>query len=711
MHIWIDFEYNSTQEAMLNLVCCSLRCKDEDVITNKNFWLYNSPEGKEELKKFLLLHKDDSTFISFAAEAEARSFLSLGLNPIEFKWVDLYLEYWLITNHSELSYGKHLMKSGVRFLANTCDTMKDNGLYYYGDALKINKEAGETGKIEHNLAAATYRMLGIHIDTFEKEDVRKLIISNNGAEIISQRNRIMSYCAEDVAHLPALMLAIFKWLRPQCSPKDFAKEVHLRGEYAARSAVMTTLGYPINVEATKTFINNIEDIQVVCRKDINEKLKPLGIEMFHKDKTGWHMREKVVQEWVRDNLDTSRWAKTDGGAISLSADALEEQGANDDNPSDSLLDQLLRWKKLESSIRGFKDPVKSTGKKLFDFLGSDSRIRPYFGIYGSQSSRSQPSATSYIFLKSAWIRILVQPPKGKVIIACDYSSQEFLISALVSKDDKMKAAYASGDVYLGFAYDSGKIKEKIPAPGTKEYKEYKKKYARERDESKSLVLGLSYLMGAKGLAKKLTDDGKKYGLIVTQEEAQKLSDLFKKAYPNFSQWQQGLQRSYRSDGDPIIVPCGWRMFGQNPNVKSVVNFPIQGAGASIMRKAVALCQDAGLSVVMTLHDCVYIQADFDMLGHCADMLKDKMVEAFDFYFPNSGIRGDIKAWGYGLPPTKISRDGKCDTEKLTTPKGNEVEISEYHIDKRGLKEWLNYSKYVMPEWRPPYLEEELDLLL
>ena len=102
-------------------------------------------------------------------------------------------------------------------------------------------------------------------------------------------------------------------------------------------------------------------------------------------------------------------------------------------------------------------------------------------IYGAQSSRSQPAATGFLFLKPAWMRSLCQPNRGRAIASFDYGSQEFLISALVSKDKNMLWAYASGDVYLALA----KLAGAVPQDGTKS------EYKAERDLFKATTLGIS----------------------------------------------------------------------------------------------------------------------------------------------------------------------------------------------------------------------------
>src|SRR5690606_11263730 len=121
-------------------------------------------------------------------------------------------------------------------------------------------------------------------------------------------------------------------------------------------------------------------------------------------------------------------------------------------------------------------------KGFWDSVGKDGRVRPYMHIYGAQSSRSQPAANGFMFLKPAWMRSLVEPAKGKFIAGVDYGQQEFFLSGLVSGDRSMIAAYLSGDPYMYGA----KLAGAIPKNGTRE------QYKIERDLFKNTYLGILF---------------------------------------------------------------------------------------------------------------------------------------------------------------------------------------------------------------------------
>ena len=272
------------------------------------------------------------------------------------------------------------------------------------------------------------------------------------------------------------------------------------------------------------------------------------------------------------------------------------------------------------------------------------------------------------------MRSLCVAPKGYAVGAIDYSSQEFLLSAVCSMDDKMIEAYASGDVYLAYAKGIGMV----PPNGTKET------HGKQRDLCKATVLGLSYMMSEFGLSHDLSE---KLGHYISPDECKEMVQSFYDLYSKFSEWRERTIDKYFIQDKYIRLPDGYYMFGSNDNFRSVGNVPLQGFGACIMRKAVQLAQDAGLNVIFTLHDALYIMFDSNDL-EAMDTLKRCMFEAFLFYFkedqkkPASLIRMDGKVWSLDY------QEGEMIT------KGNfKVESQKYFVDKRSKKQYTQFSRY------------------
>jgi hypothetical protein len=619
------------------------------------------------------MRDDDYIFVAYAVTAEARCLLALTLNPIKVKFIDLYLEYRCLLNHNhKLMYGEQLIKGRVK----KTFPPKNKWEMTEEDKTKFN-----FSKPEYGLAAATFKLLGKKIDTDFKNHTRDIIIRGDKELIEANKEDILRYNESDIDYLPLLLKAMIKeykiLLKGTKGMKTLLSEMLLRGEYAARTAVMESVGYPIGLEETKAFSNAVPSIIWSVQNEINElfpEIKP-----FNKKKDRSFSWSQVnTRKWIKSR-GHKFWIKTGTGLEGLSLEAFKKYyNFNHTYPKDSFGAQMVRYLTLKQNLNGFSPTSKNS---FWDYVGSDGRVRPYFGIYGAQSARSQPKATGFLFLKSAWMRSLCIPPRGKAICGIDYKSQEFLLAALLSKDKNMLGAYSSGDPYLYLA----KLAGAVPMNGTRE------EYENERNLFKSTTLGLSYGMTKIGLSNKLTAD---LGRLVDEEEAQLLINKFNKAYKVYAMWSQKVVREYQTKKH-IKLPCGWYFWKDNQNKRSVGNVPIQGFASSIMRKAVALAQDAGLKVVLTLHDAIYIEMDSNDFG-AISTLSNCMDEAFRFYFPD-----EIKERAsVGLDGAVWSLNYKDDTENIDViySKGKaELKRQRTYVDGRSYKEYEQFKQYFIPE--------------
>lgn len=661
-YLYLDFEFNQTTNPLLNLVCVSFY--NEKSNKKKTVWLHN--QDTTRLKNLILKTQEvaeELILVAFAVTAEARSFLSLNLDPTKFKWIDLYLEYRQLLNHNtSLEYGRQLIKGRV------VTTHKPPPKYARTEEDNFKNKS----KPEYNLSAALFKLLNIKIDTAHKTKMRNLIISNPVEFETEDRKSILDYCESDVIYLPQLLKAIvkeYKKLLSQTEMKTLKSEMLLRGEFAARSAIIEATGYPINVQATRNFSNSVQSILNDCSKEINELFPGIQVFEYNKKTDRYVRKEKKLREWLTTQGHSSKdWTVTEKGALSLSLDAFTKHyNFAHTYPKNNFGAQMVRYLKLKQSLNGFMPrPLNSTRKTFWDFVGSDGRVRFFQGIYGSQAARSQPSATAFIPLKAAWTRALIQPPKGRALCSVDYGSQEFLISALMSNDVNMIKAYASGDPYLFLA----KLAGDVPEDGLRE------KYSTERSIYKTVALGLSYGLTKFGLAKQLTQNLKRE---VDEDEAEELIEKFYNAFEDFGEFKTDTLDEYETESK-LKLKCGWYLFGDNDNHRSVTNFPVQGNASAILRRAVKLVQEAGLNIVYTLHDAITIECDsYDFKS--MKLLKELMIEAFHYYLPskNTLIRCDVDAWSTDY--------------KQSLPSYEDFTFKEKYIDNRSIDDYNRFNKY------------------
>jgi hypothetical protein len=666
--LFLDFEFANLTGPTRKILCVAWQTGMNSSVNS--VWLTDR-EKRKTLAHDLAESSKDHTFIAYT-DAEAYCLLQLwdefGCHPESFEYYDLYLEYRMLTNHNHaLAYGPQLIDGSE--IVTTPPRNK------WAARREETKDQNKHHRPQHSLASACYKVLGIKIDTEHKNKMRDLIIADKPLTD-GEKKDILDYCASDVEYLPQLYARMGGLLCQLSKEKDrdkLRREILLRGDYAIRTARMTMLGYPIDESTLRKFSGATDLILKEAQREINELHPEVAPFQWNKKAGRYIQKTKKITDWIEEQ-DFPTWERTEKGELSIKKDAFGDYFSSE---SSGFGGAFYRYLKTRQSLNGFLPRAKDSKRANFwDSLGEDGRIHPSFGIYGAQSGRSQPKAVSYLLLKAHWMRAFIKPPKYRAIVAIDYSSQEFLISALLSEDNNMIKAYESGDPYLYFA----KLDGAVPKTGTKE------SHAHERSIYKTVVLGISYLMGPKGLAAKLTNDlGKPY----TEEQAKTLIEAFQDAFPDFAAWQKDYIETYLSKGNAARakLPCGWYMWSDNKNSKSVGNYPIQGFGSSIMRKAVSLAQDRGLDVILTLHDALYVEYyQEDLIT--IDILHECMSQAFAHYFKKARIkkrancRLDIFTWGDGF-------------KKGTgfTPLGKTFECNNIYLDKRGEKEYFKYLKY------------------
>jgi hypothetical protein len=655
-YIFLDSEFNGTAERDLNVICFALVTEEYG---QESFWLYNNEAEKIRFKAVIEEYiAKGYVFVSYAVEAEARAFLSLGIDPLRMKWIDLYLEYVMLSNHNnEISKGDQLINGKVKKLPN------------------MGFEKGKKG-----LSAALFKLCKIIIDTDHKNKMRDLIISSPEDFTREEATDILNYCMSDTEHLPKLHKAINATLGhkiKQQHRKNLLQEQAYRAEYAVRSAMMIQHGYPVNLEWLRNLTDNIPVIMRECVEDINSQFPDILPFRWNKKECRYSLNTAAVTAWIENSPYAKKWERTDTGKYSLALDAWKNFfNYSHDYPRNNFGAQFVRYLNFSQQLKGFREKSGESETTFWDYVGSDGMVRSSMGIYGAQSSRSQQKSTSFLFLKSGWMRSLCAPPEGYCIGAIDYGSQEFLLSALMSKDKKMIQAYAEGDVYLYYAKGIGLV----PPHGTKET------HSKERDLCKATVLGLSYLMTEHGLSRDLSE---KLGREVTVEEAKGLVDSFYELFSTFSEWRASNIENY-PDLRYVRLPDGFHMFGDNPNFRSVGNMPIQGFGACIMRKAVQLAQNKGLNIIFTLHDQLFIMFRENELENSILQLKESMKEAFMFYFEGdlkekaAMVKLDCKAWG---PSLEEGKSTLSDGAMLVTQKN--------YVDPRATDQYKTFSKYFL----------------
>jgi DNA polymerase I-like protein with 3'-5' exonuclease and polymerase domains len=197
------------------------------------------------------------------------------------------------------------------------------------------------------------------------------------------------------------------------------------------------------------------------------------------------------------------------------------------------------------------------------------------------------------------------------------------IAAALSGDLTMQEAYVSGDFYLTFAKMAGAV----PADATK------KTHAAERDQFKTVALGVLYGLGAEGLAGKLN---------VPACRGRELLQLHRQTFRRFWEWSDRVEMEGMLTSELRSV-FGWTVHvGPDANPRSLRNFPMQANGAEMMRLACCLATERGITVCAPVHDALLVEGPASEIDAVVARTQEAMREASELVLPGFTLRTDAK---------------------------------------------------------------------
>ena len=400
----------------------------------------------------------------------------------------------------------------------------------------------------------------------------------HGLDLLASSDRIDSLARRLEAMIPALDL-----------PRAL-----LRGRYFAAVARIEAQGVPIDVATLERLRASWGSVQNRLIQSVDARFGVFVGRTFRADRWAcWLARAGIA------------WPVAREGGLMLDDDTFREMARA--HPDVALVRELRH---ALSQLR------------LGDLsVGADGRNRAPLEPFRSKTGRNQPSSGRWIFGPSCWLRGLIKPGPGRAVAYVDWCQQEFGIAAALSGDRAMQDAYRSGDPYLAFGKQAGRI----PPNGTKAT------HGVEREMFKACVLGVQYGMGADSLAGRI---GGPTAL------ARDLLRLHRETYPTFWRWSDGAQDHAMIHGQLATV-FGWTLrVGSRPNVRSLRNFPCQANGAEMLRLACCLATERGVSVVAPVHDALMVEGPSESIFAVVSETQAIMAEASEVVLDGFRLRSD-----------------------------------------------------------------------
>jgi DNA polymerase I len=425
----------------------------------------------------------------------------------------------------------------------------------------------------------------------EKKDLQEAI-GNGTWQGRYTPQQILDYCETDVVALARLL--------PAMLPQIDLPHALLRGRYMAAAAAMEWHGTPIDVEMLARLRAGWTDIQDQLITDIDSDYGVYDGRTFKADRFATYLASQDMP-----------WPRLESGRLDLSDDAFRQQA--------KAYPQISSLRELRSALSDLRlnDPA----------VGKDGRNRTILSAFRSRTGRNQPSNTKFIFGPSVWLRGLIKPPPGHAVAYVDWRQQEFGIAAALSGDVAMQAAYRSADPYLAFAKQAGAV----PADATKTT------HGGQRELFKQCVLAVQYGMEVEGLAQRI---GQPRAVARVPLRAHH------ETYRTFWRWSDAAVDTAMLTGSLHTV-FGWHVHtGENPNPRSLRNFPMQANGAEMMRLAACLATESGIEVCAPVHDAFLICAPLDRLEQDIAVMRGAMAEASRVVLAGFELTTDVNVVRY-----------------------------------------------------------------
>jgi hypothetical protein len=434
------------------------------------------------------------------------------------------------------------------------------------------------GKQRRNNLLTVARMRGLHpMDTTRKQHMQEMCATRfefTAAEI----EEILNYCAEDVR----LTEALFRRMQ---MTTDFPAALW-RGRFGWAVAASQACGVPIDAELWQRLVTQWEAIKLAM---IGE-LDTFGIYV------GGSFNERRFGELVA--AKGIAWPRHGSGRP-----VLEDR---------TFKDMALAYPRLFGHLRELRALLGKMRLVGLTVDADERRNRFLLSPFKSRTGRNQPSNVEGVFGPSVWLRSLVTPAPGTVLIYVDWSSQEYLIAAALSGDERMLADYApydpKGDPYIRFG-EHGRL---WPEGANK------RSHKELRDRLKVAALATLYGQTAPSLAVRL-------GL--ERHAAQYLLDVHARAYARFWEFQRRYVRGCLATG------CAWTTLRwpmhvhATTRITSLMNWPMQATGAEMMRLAMIMLVAAGVRVCCPVHDAFLCEAPEAEADIAVALIKHIMADA------------------------------------------------------------------------------------
>jgi DNA polymerase I len=386
----------------------------------------------------------------------------------------------------------------------------------------------------------------------EKTRMRDLILGKEHYDA-EERSAIQRYNATDVEATLALM--------PPLMPQVDLPRALFYGRFCQAVTSQQMTGLPIDRPVLDRWLENWNSIRLhFIRRNDEHSLY---------DDEGSFVESRLAD--LIHGHGWEDWPRTPTGKFKRDAQTMGQQSSRHQ--------ELRKTAHLMSSIAELRLNA------LADVVGDDGFARSWLAPFGSKTARNQPPGATFLPALPAWVRGLLRPPEGWVLIELDWVCEEFGLIAGMCGDPGMIHDYLSADVYESLGERLGLV---APEGGQKEFR---------NRVLKPLALGQIYGMSPYGISAK------------TKRPLRWARDVHARhrlTYPVLHRWLGDIAAQAKFDRI-IHSPLGWPMIvtGETKH-RTLLNFMAQAGGSDCMRVAGIAAREAGIRTCCSVHDSFWI---------------------------------------------------------------------------------------------------------
>jgi hypothetical protein len=395
---------------------------------------------------------------------------------------------------------------------------------------------------------------------------------------------VFAYCEEDVSKSTQLFCAMLR-RRNAPYPKPIDPQLIIKwSEYSAKCvALIQARGMPVDMRIWNAIQENRRKIIDALRRRFDPSYRD-DEPIFDAD--GSMTYERLAKYLISRNI--TEWPRTASGRLQTDDDAFK----------------LMSHLPGIEGLHALKDSMSVIARAKLPISGG--RNRPSIFPFGTVSGRNAHSKS--LFNAHAGMRGLIKFPRRSIGAYEDFRTQEPIIAAFNSDDERLIADYLSGDIYHKLAMLCNLTDEPDP-------KIWKANNKQTRQHMKRLQLAINYGMSVPSLARGLNN----CHVLIAAE----VITRHQQAYPKFWQWRDAMVKQAMIDRYIVEPYSGWTMYlSTSPNKRTLYNFPMQAGGAAMLRDATVRLCEAGIVPLMLVHDGILFEEETeDAIRHAAEIMR------------------------------------------------------------------------------------------